>query len=104
MRRTDYETTDRVEMERLLATVGHGYLGAIRPDGWPTVVPMNFVYAEGRLYLHGAREGEKMESIARDDRVTFVVVEEFALVPSYFRDPRLACPATQYYKAVMVRG
>jgi predicted FMN-binding regulatory protein PaiB len=25
-------------------------------------------------------------------------------VPSYFRDPRLACPATQYYKCVMIRG
>jgi predicted FMN-binding regulatory protein PaiB len=36
--------------------------------------------------------------------VTFVVVEDFSLVPSYFRDPKFACPATQYYKAVAIRG
>ena len=104
MRRTDYEMSERVRMEQLLATATHGYLGTVRADGWPMVVPLNFVFADERIYFHGATEGEKMEAVARDDRVTFTVVEEFSLVPSHFRDPRYACPATQYYKAVMVRG
>ena len=104
VRRTDYEMSERGEMERLLDRASHGYLGMIGPDGWPGVVPLNFVYAGGRIYFHGATEGEKMAGLARDDRVTFTVVEEFSIVPSYFRDPRFACPATQYYKAVMVRG
>ena len=91
-------------MERLLAEAAHGYLGAVRPDGWPVVVPLNFVYADGRVYFHGAAEGEKMESLVADDRVTFTVADGFSIVPSYFRDPRLACPATQYYKCVMIRG
>lgn len=104
MRRMDYEMTEREQIELLLASAGHGYLGAIRADGWPLVVPLNFVYADGRIYLHGAPEGEKMAAIERDDRVTFTVVADYALIPSYFRDPRYACPATQYYKAAMVRG
>jgi nitroimidazol reductase NimA-like FMN-containing flavoprotein (pyridoxamine 5'-phosphate oxidase superfamily) len=91
-------------MERVLMAAGHGFLGVTRPDGWPAVVPLNFVYTDGRVYYHGAREGEKMGSVQADDRVTFLVVEAFSLVPSYFRDPRLACPATQYYKSVVVRG
>lgn len=95
---------ERAEMEGLLATAGHGYLGAVRPDGWPMVLPLNFVYVDGRVYFHGAAEGEKMASLVRDDRVTFTVAEDFSIVPSYFRDPRFACPATQYYKCVMIRG
>jgi nitroimidazol reductase NimA-like FMN-containing flavoprotein (pyridoxamine 5'-phosphate oxidase superfamily) len=104
MRRKEYQMSEQEEMMRLLATVGHGYLGAIRSDGWPTVVPLNFVYYDNRIYFHGAREGEKMESLKRDDRVTFIVVEDFSVIPSYYRDEQLACPATQYYKSVMVRG
>jgi nitroimidazol reductase NimA-like FMN-containing flavoprotein (pyridoxamine 5'-phosphate oxidase superfamily) len=104
VRRKDYEMTDRAEMERLLGSVEYGFLGAVRPDGWPIVVPLNFVYLDGRLYFHGALEGEKMATLTRDGRVTFTAVEAFSLVPSYFRDPTLACPATQYYKSVVVRG
>lgn len=104
MRRTDYELSEREEMERFLGEASHGYLGAVREDGWPVVVPLNFVYAGERVYFHGAAEGEKMETLARDDRVTFVVADDFAIVPSYFRDPKLACPATQYYKCVVIRG
>jgi uncharacterized protein len=96
--------SERVEMERFLAEMGHGYLGAVRPDGWPVVVPLNFVYVDGRVYFHGAAEGEKMESLVADGRVTFTVADGFSIVPSYFRDPKLACPATQYYKCVMIRG
>jgi len=91
-------------MERLLATASHGYMGIVSPDGWPAVVPLNFVYVDGRVYFHGANEGEKMAALADSPRVTFTVAEEFSIVPSYFRDPKLACPATQYYKSVMIRG
>jgi nitroimidazol reductase NimA-like FMN-containing flavoprotein (pyridoxamine 5'-phosphate oxidase superfamily) len=104
MRRTDYEMAEREEMERLLATVDYGVLGILTPDGWPSAVPLNFVFADGRIYFHGAGEGEKMAAIEHDARATFTVAEGYAIVPSYFRDPRLACPATQYYKCVMVRG
>lgn len=104
VRRTDYEMTERDQMDQLLREATHGYLGLTGPDGWPRVVPLNFVTLDGKLYFHGATEGEKMDSIAADDRVTFVVVEDFSLVPSYFRDPKFACPATQYYKAVAIRG
>ena len=95
---------DRDEMEQLLATAEHGYMGIVSPDGWPAVVPLNFVYADGRIYFHGAMEGEKMAALAEGPRVTFTVAEDFSIVPSYFRDPKLACPATQYYKCVMIRG
>lgn len=104
MRRDDYACDERREIEAVLAEIGHGYLGVTTPDGWPSVVPLNFVYLDERVYFHGAHEGEKMASIALHPRVTFTVVDAAALIPSYWRHPRSACPATQYYRSVMIRG
>ncbi len=104
MRRTDYEMTEQEEIDRLLAEAGHGYLGIITSDGWPSVVPLNYVVVDNRIYFHGAHEGQKMEALASNPRVSFTVVEDFAFIPSHFRDPRFACPATQYYRSVMIRG
>jgi nitroimidazol reductase NimA-like FMN-containing flavoprotein (pyridoxamine 5'-phosphate oxidase superfamily) len=104
MRRTDYETTDDREVQRLLAEAEHGFLGITTPDGWPSAIPVNFVYLKGQIYFHGATEGEKMASLGVDPRVTFTIVRDLSIVPSYFRHRRLACPATQYYQSVMIRG
>ena len=104
MRRHEYAQQDPAEIERLFEEAEHGYLGVITTDGWPSVVPLNFVKIDKRIYLHGSARGEKMKAMAKNDRVTFTVVQDFSLIPSYFRDPKLACPATQYYRSAMVRG
>ena len=104
VRRKDYEHTDRDDMLAFLDGMSHGYLSFIRPDGSPGLVALNFSRVGDSLYFHGATEGEKMASFARDPRVTFMVADDFSLIPSDWRDPELACPATQYYKAVVVHG
>ncbi|GJM76204.1 hypothetical protein HMSSN036_84200 [Paenibacillus macerans] len=45
-----------------------------------------------------------MKQLARDPRVSFTVAKEYAIIPSYFTDPLLACPASAFFKSVMVRG
>jgi len=104
VRRKDYQYEDAGAIDAFLDGSTHGMLGFTRPDGSPGMVALNFVRVERTLYFHGAPEGEKMRSLALDPRAVFMVTADFALVPSYFRDARLACPATQYYKAVVVRG
>lgn len=104
MTQATYQGCGKAEIDRLLAEEGHGFLGITTPDGWPSVVPVNFVHLDGRIYFHGASEGEKMASLDADPRVTFTVVRDLSVVPSYYRDSRFACPATQYYQSVMIRG
>jgi hypothetical protein len=104
VRRKDYEFTEREGMLAFLDAAPHGHLAFVRPDGSPGLVALNFARVGGTLYFHGATEGEKVASLALEPRVTFMVSNGFALVPSYFRDPERACPATQYYKAVVVHG
>ena len=43
---------------------------------------MNFVYAEGNLYLHSAGEGRKIEILARNNRVCFEAETGVELVRS----------------------
>lgn len=104
VRRKDYELTDRDRMFAFLDEQPHGFLAYLRADGSPGLVALNFARIAENLYFHGASEGEKIASLARDGRATFMVADGFSLIPSYYTDPSLACPATQYYKAVVVHG
>ena len=104
MRRQEFQVEDEREIESFLAEASFGVLATVRPDGSPSATPLNFAYHNGAVYFHGSRVGEKMASLAEDNRVAFSVAREYAVIPSYFLDPALACPATSYFKSVLMTG
>ena len=73
MRRTDREVTDRKWQEQVLQDAPMLELGMIDTEGNPYVVPLSFGYADGTIYLHGALEGKKNDSLATNPRVCFQV-------------------------------
>jgi nitroimidazol reductase NimA-like FMN-containing flavoprotein (pyridoxamine 5'-phosphate oxidase superfamily) len=84
------------------ATVGH--LGILTPDGYPRVIAVNFVHIGERIYLHGADTGEKFDVFKGGCKVTFEIDLPYALIPSYWRSETYACPASQYYKSMLIKG
>ncbi|WP_458121385.1 pyridoxamine 5'-phosphate oxidase family protein [Paenibacillus sp. Z6-24] len=104
MRRKEFTVEEEQELEQFLGEVSFGFLGLVSEDGWPRVIPLNFAYHEGVFYMHGSRAGEKMKLLKQDNRVTFSAAHEYALIPSYFTDEEMACPATAFFKSVTVRG
>jgi len=104
MRRQDCENRDTRELEGVLARADWGTLGLVSAQGTPVLVPLNFVFHEGRIIFHGAKAGEKFGLIQESPQASFLVVEAYAQVPSYAFDPVNACPATQYFKSVLVKG
>lgn len=104
MRRKEFSVEEAAEVESFLAGMTFGFLGTIDKEGWPHITPLNFVYERGCIYFHGSKAGDKMKEIGRSDRVTFAVAKEYALIPSYYTDPKLACPATAFFKSVHIRG
>lgn len=104
MRRNEFEVMDAEETKQFLHEMSFGFLGTVGEEGWPEVTPLNFVYHEGSIYFHGSKAGQKMSNLKSDTRVTFTVAKEYAIIPSYFMDPKLACPATAYFKSVMIKG
>ncbi|CAH0118446.1 MULTISPECIES: pyridoxamine 5'-phosphate oxidase family protein [unclassified Paenibacillus] len=104
MRRKEFSIAERQEIDTFLAEMSCGFLGTIGEDGWPRVTPLNFVHTDDAVYFHGSKIGEKMEHLRLHPNVTFAVAKEYAIIPSYFSDPKLACPATSYFKSVLFKG
>ncbi|AIQ54632.1 pyridoxamine 5'-phosphate oxidase family protein [Paenibacillus sp. FSL R7-0331] len=104
MRRKEFQIEQEEEIVSFLQGMSFGFLGTADEQGFPRVTPLNFVYSDGHFYFHGSHAGGKMDSIRRQQQVCFTVADEYALIPSYFSDPELACPATAYFKSVTAYG
>lgn len=98
MRRKDREITDREVMEGILQKADVCRI-ALCEDGNPYIVPMNFGYKEGNVYLHCAREGRKIDIIAKNNRVCFEVDTDHKLVTG-----EKACDWTFKYSSVIGSG
>jgi hypothetical protein len=72
MRRAEKEIVDRREMERILEEAEVGRLGTSVNDE-PYVVPVSFAYRDGKILLHCARHGKKLDNISKNPRVCFEV-------------------------------
>ena len=100
MRRHEREITDTAELHAVLrkATVVEV---AMVDQGRPYVVPLNFGYADGCLYLHGAREGRKVSILRRSPAVCFNAFTDEAIIPG--AGPA-SCNFTSRYRSVTGEG
>lgn len=73
-------------------------------DGYPQIIPMNFVYAEDAIYMHSHVKGEKIDNIARNPKVGFEVDKSLEFLPSYFSHPTDASQADTLYISVVIKG
>jgi nitroimidazol reductase NimA-like FMN-containing flavoprotein (pyridoxamine 5'-phosphate oxidase superfamily) len=60
----------------LLQRVKRGVLAVLGDGGYPYTVPMDFVYNDGHLYFHCAKEGHKLDAIRSCDKASFCVLGE----------------------------
>jgi len=98
MRRKDREITDREEMELILQAAPVCRL-AMACDGEPYVVPVCFGYDKESIFIHSAREGEKIEILRENPRVCV----EVDLTAGPIRDEN-PCAWEMQYKSVICRG
>lgn len=70
MRRKEKEITNKADIEAILKKAFVCHLGLADGDR-PYVVPMNYGYEDGHVYLHGATEGKKLDIIKKNDKVCF---------------------------------
>ena len=101
MRKEIFRMTE-AEAMALLARSPVIHLAATDGAGLPVLRTVHGVLVDGALAFHGAPAGEKMQALGRP--VVASAEETVAVIPSYFFDPTLACPATTYYRSVQVHG
>lgn len=80
--------TEREEMEHAIRACKICYVGMADTDGTPYVVPMNFGYEEGVVYLHSAQEGRSITILERNSRVCITFCTGPALA---YQHPQVAC-------------
>jgi uncharacterized protein len=98
MRRSERAITDLAELEAVLRSATVVSLAMV-DDGRAYVVPMNFGYSHGCLYLHGAKDGRKMDILRRSPQVAFSLYCNDAIVPGL-----KGCQWTSRYRSVMGEG
>lgn len=73
LRRKDRELP-KAKGEEILSNGEYGVLATIGENGYPYVVPMNYLYQDGCIYLHGAVQGHKIDNIGFSSKVSYCVV------------------------------
>jgi len=70
-------------------------------DGNPYVLPFNFAYVDGVLYLHSAPEGRKIDILNKNPRVCISFSTDYQL---YHQNESVACSYSMKYRSVLVYG
>ncbi len=81
-----------------------GRISSIDKNGFPQIIPMNFVFLNDVIYLHSHVKGEKLDNISRNNKVGFETDRELEFLPSYFEDPYDASLADTLYISVVIKG
>ena len=81
-----------------------GRISSIDENGYPQIIPMNFVFLNNSIYMHSHIKGEKINNINRNNKVGFEVDRELEFLPSYFEDPKDASLADTLYISVVIKG
>lgn len=75
MRRIKQQQSDEVCIS-ILEEQMRGALAVHGEDGYPYAFPMDYIYKDGKIYFHCAREGHKIDALKADNRVSFCVYNE----------------------------
>ena len=83
------------EVAEVLKRNTSGVLAVNGDGGYPYTVPLSYVYLDSKLYFHCAGAGHKLESILKDDRVSFCVIDQDQVVGEEY---------TTYFRSVVAFG
>jgi len=98
------EIKSKVKIIEFLSSQQTGRISSIDKDGYPQVIPMNFVFNNDVIYMHSHVRGEKLDNIRRNQKVGFEVDKSLEFLPSYFSDPTDASLADTLYISVVIKG
>ena len=98
------EIKSKEKIIEFLSSQQTGRISSIDENGYPQIIPMNFVFINDVVYTHSHIKGEKLENIKRNQKVGFEVDKSLEFLPSYFSDPTDASLADTLYISVVIKG
>lgn len=73
----------------------HGILALCDEKSFPYTVPLNYVYLNDKIYFHCATVGRKLDIIHQNNKASFCVIDQDAVIPEKF---------TTAYSSVIAAG
>ena len=98
------EIKSKEKIIEFLSSQQTGRVSSIDKNGYPQIIPMNFVFVNDAIYMHSHIKGEKLDNIRRNQKVGFEVDKSLEFLPSYFSDPTDASLADTLYISVVIKG
>lgn len=96
MRRSDKIMLDLEYIESILREAPVGILSLCR-ENEPYCIPVNFCYKDGRIYIHCAKEGQKVIYVKANPHVCFLVVNPVDVAET-------ECGSAMNYESVLCFG
>ena len=72
-----------------------GTLALLGDDDYPYAVPLSFIYLNGKLYFHSAKNGHKIDAVRNYEKASFCVIDRDQIEPEKF---------TTHYRSVIAFG
>lgn len=95
------EITLQSAMEEIIAKCRYCTMAMIDQNNEPYVLPMNFGYTDGVVYLHSAPEGKKVDILRNNNRVCLAFSTDHEL---RHQNEEVACSYSMKYRSVLVYG
>jgi len=77
------------------------HVSMIDKDGLPYVLPFNFGYKDGRLFIHCAPEGKKIEAWSLNPKVCVAFSTSYEM---RIQNEKVACSYSMRYRSVLIHG
>lgn len=94
MRRKRQQLSDAESID-ILKKATSGTLALLGDGGYPYAVPISYVYEDGKLFFHSAKEGHKVDAIKGCDKASFCVIDKDDVHPEKY---------TTFFRSVIAFG
>ena len=98
------EIKSKDKIKEFLNNESTGRIASLDENGYPQIIPMNFIFNDNVIYMHSHTRGEKLQNIQKNDKVGFEVDKNLEFLPSYFSDPNDASLADTFYISIVIKG
>lgn len=88
-------------VENIISQADICYVGMVDEQNTPYVIPMNFGYKDGVIYLHSGPTGHSIDILNMNNNVCVTFSIDHELV---FQHPKVACSYRMKAKSVICRG
>ncbi len=87
-----------LSQDESIAVLNRGTSGVLAVSGdsdYPYAVPLSYVYHNGKIFFHCAKAGHKLDSIERNEKVSFCVIDKDEIIEEEY---------TTYFRSIIAFG